>query len=81
MESDLTTWGDSPKILLAKETVHILNQVIHKINENDLFSAQVMVGVALQHLENLQVDLTEHLTVEKTLRQMLEHPWTPFTHP
>ncbi|MDX2231873.1 MAG: hypothetical protein NW220_19725 [Leptolyngbyaceae cyanobacterium bins.349] len=74
MESDSTTWEESPKILLAREVVNILNQAMHKIDENDYFSAQIMVGVALHHLESLQIDLTEHLSLERTLRSFLKHP-------
>lgn len=72
MESDPTLGEESPKILLTKEAIQILSQAMHKIDENDLFSAQIMVGVALQYLENLQVDLTTHLSMEKLLRDTLK---------
>lgn len=72
MESDPTLGAESPKILLTKEAIQILSQAMHKIDENDLFSAQVMVGVALQYLENLQVDITTHLSLEKRLRDTLK---------
>lgn len=72
MEPDSVAWRESPKILLAREVVSILNQAMDKIDENDIFSAQVMVGIALHHLENLQVDLTEHLSWEKILRDMIQ---------
>ncbi|MDX2243881.1 MAG: hypothetical protein NW224_24660 [Leptolyngbyaceae cyanobacterium bins.302] len=73
MESDQTLWEESPKILLAKEVINILTQAMSKIDDNDLFSAQVMVGIALHHLESLQVDLTEHLSWEKMLRDVIKH--------
>lgn len=72
MEPDSATSGESPKILLAREAVNMLNQAIYKIDQNDIFSAQVMVGIALHHLENLQGDLTQHLSLEKMLRDTLQ---------
>jgi hypothetical protein len=73
MESDSSTWEESPKILVARETVNILTQAMHKIDENDFFSAHIMVGIALHRLENLQIDLANHLSTEKALRDMLKH--------
>jgi hypothetical protein len=72
MESDFAASGESPKILLAQEAVNILNQAMRKIDQNDIFSAQVMIGIALHHLEQLQGDLTQHLSLEKMLRNTLQ---------
>lgn len=71
MKSDSLASEDSPKSLLVREVVNILNQTIDKIDDNDLFSAEIMVGVALQYLENLQTDLNQHLSLEKMLREMV----------
>ncbi len=67
-------WNDSPQITSVQRTVSILNQVIEKLDENDTASAQVMVGVAIHLLENLNVDLNQHLIVQHTLRELLRQP-------
>jgi len=72
MESDPTRSGESPKILLAREAVTILNQAIDKIDDNDIVSAKVMVGIALYHLESLKMELDDHLSWEKRLREIIK---------
>ncbi|MBL1176065.1 hypothetical protein [Pantanalinema sp. GBBB05] len=65
------TRDDSPRTASVKHTVSILNQVADKLHDNDPVSAQVMVGVAIQILENLKTDLESHLATEKMLRQLM----------
>lgn len=64
-------WNDSPRITSVQQTVGILNQVIEKLDENDAASAQVMVGVAIHLLESLNLDLNQHLTTQRSLRELL----------
>jgi hypothetical protein len=66
-------WDDSPRTASVKHTVSILNQVAQKLDDNDPVSAQVMVGVAIQILENLKVDLESHLDTERMLRKLISH--------
>lgn len=63
-------WNDSPQITSVQQTVNILNQVIEKLDENDAASAQVMVGVAIHLLESLNLDLNQHLTTQRNLREL-----------
>lgn len=67
------TWDDSPRSASVRHTVSILNQVTQKLDDNDPVSAQVMVGVAIQILENLKTDLEHHLDTEKMLRRLISH--------
>lgn len=68
------SWNDSPRITSVQQTVSILNQVIEKLDENDAASAQVMVGVAIHLLESLNLDLNQHLTAQRTLRELFSKP-------
>ena len=62
---------ESSKITRLEIVLDILNQVAQKIRTHDYASAQVMVGVTLQVLEDLQLDLELHSQVERQLRKML----------
>lgn len=73
MDSDSKTSGESPKVLLAREAVSVLNQAIDKIEDHDIFSAKVMVEIAFHHLGRLQRDLDQHLYWEKKLKNTIKH--------
>jgi hypothetical protein len=62
------TTNDSSKAFVVQQTIHILNQVVDKLQENDYVSAQVMVGVAKQLLDEVQTDLEHYLTIQRMLK-------------
>ncbi|HEY9300175.1 MAG TPA: hypothetical protein VIQ31_28185 [Phormidium sp.] len=62
------TTNDSSKALVVQQTISILNQAVNKLQENDYVSAQVMVGVAKQLLNEVQTDLEDYLTIQKMLK-------------
>ncbi len=71
MQLDSGIWDESPQVISVKETVHLLSQVIQKLDENDYFSAQIMVGVAVHLLQNVQSELEQHQQIERMLREVL----------
>jgi hypothetical protein len=62
------TTNDSSKALVVQQSIHILNQAVDKLQENDYVSAQVMVGVAKHLLDEVQCDLEQYLTIQKMLK-------------
>ncbi|EKQ67037.1 hypothetical protein OsccyDRAFT_4858 [Leptolyngbyaceae cyanobacterium JSC-12] len=73
MQLDSGIWDESPQVISVKETVHLLSQVIQKLDENDYFSAQIMVGVAVHLLQNVQSELEQHQQIERMLREVLNN--------
>lgn len=64
--------NDSSKTIEVQQTIHILNQAVNKLQENDYVSAQVMIGVAKQLLNEVQTDLEQYLTIQKILKDALK---------
>ncbi len=64
--------NDSSKTFVVQQTIHILNQAVDKLQENDYVSAQVMVGVAKHLLDEVQTDLEHYLTIQKMLKDALK---------
>ncbi|MBE9230025.1 hypothetical protein IQ264_31995 [Phormidium sp. LEGE 05292] len=64
--------NDSSKTFEVQQTIHILNQAVNKLQENDYVSAQVMIGVAKQLLNEVQTDLEQYLTIQKMLKDALK---------
>lgn len=61
----------SSRVALVEQTIHLLTRARHELSQHDYAIAQVMVGVASQMLTDLQGDLEQHLTLQRTLRQVL----------
>lgn len=51
---------------------NVLTRALQKLHEHDCTSAQVMIAVARQMLEDLQVDLDDHFHVERMLQDLLK---------
>ncbi|UBF30013.1 hypothetical protein K9N68_38080 (plasmid) [Kovacikia minuta CCNUW1] len=62
---------DSSKISRIEIATNVLNQALQQLHEHDYASAQVMVAVARQVLEDLQLDFDHHSQVEAMLKQFL----------
>ncbi|QZZ19804.1 hypothetical protein J5X98_21365 [Leptothermofonsia sichuanensis E412] len=63
---------DLSKVSRVEVATHVLNQALEKLYEHDYTSAQVMVAVARQVLEDLQLDFDHHFQVEARLKQLLK---------
>jgi len=66
-------WDESPQVISIKETMHLLNQVVQKLDENDYFSAQIMLGVSVHLLKNVQIEIEQHVQIERMLRKTLNN--------
>lgn len=60
------------KIGKIEIAINVLNNALEQLNEHDLNSAQVMVAVARQMLEDLQIDFDSHCKIEDMLKQILK---------
>lgn len=61
----------SSKAFLSQQVAAIVNQVTQKLQENDYAAAQIMVNIALDLLDSLQLDIEYHLCVEQMVRDAL----------
>ena len=64
--------NDSSKVSYVEVATNVLNQALQNLHEHDYASAQVMVTVARQVLEDLQLDFDHHFQVEEKLKQLLK---------
>jgi tRNA G46 methylase TrmB len=62
---------DSSKMHRIEVATNVLNQALQKLHEHDYTSAQVMVALARQVLEELQLDFDHHFQAERILQQLL----------
>lgn len=62
---------DSSKNSYVEIAINVLSEALQKLHEHDYSSAQVMVAVARQILEDLQLDFDQHFQVEEKLKQIL----------
>ncbi len=60
------------KVESVKVAINVLNQALKQLNEYDYSSAQVMVAIARQTLDELQLDFGSHFRVEGMLQQILK---------
>lgn len=63
---------DLSKVQSVEIITHVLDQGLQHLHAHDYASAQVMVAIARQVLEDLQQDLDRHLQIEETLKQFLD---------
>ncbi|PZV14070.1 MAG: hypothetical protein DCF22_09575 [Leptolyngbya sp.] len=63
--------NDSSKISYVEIAINVLSEALQKLYEHDYPSAQVMVAVARQVLEDVQLDFDQHSQVEEKLKQLL----------
>ena len=62
---------DSSKNSYVEIAINVLSEALQKLHEHDYSSAQVMVAVARQILEDLQLDFDQHFQVEEKLKRIL----------
>lgn len=65
--------SSSTKIICIQQSIDILHAVLQRLQEHDYVTAQIMVGVARQTLDDAHAELEEHVSVEIRLREVL-HP-------
>lgn len=63
---------DSSKIYRVEVSINVLSQALQKLHGYDYTSAQVMVALARQVLEDLQLDFDIHFQVEEMLERLLK---------
>jgi hypothetical protein len=61
---------DPSKIDRVEVSINVLTQALQKLLEHDYASAQVMVALARQELEELQLDFDLHFQAEQLLEQL-----------
>jgi hypothetical protein len=54
-----------------QQAIDLLGNAIGKLDENDIFSAEVTIGVAIHLLECSKTDLNHYLETETKLRALL----------
>lgn len=64
--------NESTKVCSLEFAIRVLDQAKQSLNHHDYGSAQVMVAVAKQVLEELQLDFDRHFKTEEMLRQLLK---------
>lgn len=65
--------NDSSKISRVEVATNVLNRALQQLREHDYASAQVMVALARQVLEDLQLDFDLHFQSEEMLKQLFNH--------
>ncbi|PSB21976.1 hypothetical protein C7B65_00745 [Phormidesmis priestleyi ULC007] len=63
---------DLSKVSRVEVATHVLSEALQKLHEHDYASAQVMVAIARQALEDLQLDLDRHFQIEGMLQKLLK---------
>lgn len=61
---------DLPKMSRVEVAINLLNQASQNLQEHDYSYAQMVVALAQQVLETLQLDFDLHFQAEATLEQM-----------
>lgn len=62
---------ESSKTSYIEVSINVLSQALSYLHEHDYASAQVMVAVARQMLEDVQLEFDSHFQVEEMLKQLL----------
>lgn len=62
---------DLSKISYVEIAINVLSGALQKLHEHEYASAQVMVSVARQVLEDLQLDFDQHSQIEEKLQKLL----------
>ncbi|WP_416666528.1 hypothetical protein [Egbenema bharatensis] len=63
---------DSSKIEQVETVINVLSNALVKLREHDYPSAQVMVAISRQTLEELQLDFDLHFQAEMALEQLFQ---------
>lgn len=64
--------NEPSKVDRVEVAINVLTQVAQKLHEHDYTSAQVMVALARQELEELQLDFDLHFQAEEALEQIFK---------
>lgn len=62
---------DLSKVHRVEVAINVLTQALYKLHEHDYTSAQVMVALVRQMLEELQMDFDLQFQAENMLQQLL----------
>jgi len=65
--------SDTQKSKSIQYSIDILQQALEKLENHDYVSAQVMVGIAQQVLDDLQLELNCLLILKLQLNESLRH--------
>lgn len=65
--------GDLSKVGYVEAAINILIQALERLDEYDYASAQSMIAIAKNMLDELQLDLDRHFEVEEMLKHVLKH--------
>lgn len=65
-------FNNDSKISRVEIATNVLNRASQQLHEHDYASAQVMVALARQVLEDLQLDFDLHFQSEKMLKQLIK---------
>lgn len=63
---------DSSKAERVEVAIHVLTQALQELRKHDYASAEVMVAVSRQIIEDLQLDFEQHFQVQEMLKQLLK---------
>lgn len=63
--------NESPKVSSVEFAINILKQAQQNLYDYDYNSAQVMIIIANQVLEDLRIDFDHHFKAEEMLKQLL----------
>ncbi|MDX2228262.1 MAG: hypothetical protein NW220_01400 [Leptolyngbyaceae cyanobacterium bins.349] len=63
--------NESPKVSSVEFAINILKQAQQNLYDYDYNSAQVMIIIANQVLEDLRIDFDHHFKTEEMLKQLL----------
>jgi hypothetical protein len=63
---------DSSKQSRVEVAINVLNQALQKLQDHDYMGAQVMVALARQVLEDLQLDFELHFQAKAAFEQLLK---------
>lgn len=62
---------DLSKISRVEVAITALDQASQQLGEHDYTAAQIMVALARQVLDDLQLDFDRHFQIERRLKQLL----------
>jgi membrane-bound lytic murein transglycosylase MltF len=63
---------DLSKVERVEVAINVLHRALQHLDEHDYTSAQVMVALVRQVLEELQLDFEQHFQAERILKQLLK---------
>ncbi len=62
---------DSQRAASIQHSISVLQQTLDKLENHDYETAQIMIGVVVQILSEVQSDLNQQLSLEQKLRKLI----------